>query len=163
MNKDFHQAYSNGKSYYPWKLSQACLTVCSALVKSKYTFVCSWYLLVCILDILSLKYTNCLGTRQYFTMWCFDTRFSPIFLAVSPGLALSWHRANVSNLVIIIKILNIMPGLTDSGWAQALPEYRGPGALKLLIGDMFVSDNIFVTSAVFYDAVSFLICEQGRI
>ena len=56
-----------------------------------------------------------------------------------------------------------MPGLTDSGWAQSLPEYRGPGALKLLIGDMFVSDNIFVTSAVFYDAVSFLICEQGRI
>ena len=44
-----------------------------------------------------------------------------------------------------------------------LPEYRGPEALKLLIGDMFVSDNIFVTSAVFYDdAVSFVICEQGR-
>ena len=36
-----------------------------------------------ILDILSLKYTNCLGTRQYFTMWCFDIRFSPIFLRVT--------------------------------------------------------------------------------
>ena len=72
-----------------------------------------------------------------------------------------------ANLVIIIKILNIIFGLTDSplpAWLwPGLPEYRGPGALKLLIGDMFVSDNIFVTSAVFYDdAVSFVICELGR-
>ena len=70
-----------------------------------------------------------------------------------------------ANLVIIIKILNIIFGLTDSPLPArpCLPEYRGPEALKLLIGDMFVSDNIFVTSAVFYDdAVSFVICEQGR-
>ena len=91
---------------------------------------------------------------------------------MSPGLPLSGSqflmpRLMPANLVIIIKILNIIFGLTDSLLpalaGPGLPEYLRPGALKLLIGDMFVSDNIFVTSAVFYDAVSFLICEQGRI
>ena len=69
------------------------------------------------------------------------------------------------NLVIIIKILNIIPRSDwQPGPGRGLEsEYRGPEALKLLIGDMFVSDNTLVTSAVFYDAVSFVICEQGRI
>ena len=90
---------------------------------------------------------------------------------MSPGVPLSGSQflspsLMSGNLVIIIKILNIIFGRTDSLPCPArpgMPEYRGPQALKLLIGEMFVSDNIFVTWAVFYDAVSSVICEQGGI
>ena len=161
--------YSNGKSYYPW--NSDLLSASVKIIKTKNTFVCSCYLLVCILDILSLKYTNCLGTRQYFTMWCFDIRFRPIFLRVTRAaiirLTVPHARPNAGQFSYYYQDIKYnfwsdwQPSACVAG--PGLPEYRGPGALKLLIGDMFVSDNIFVTSAVFYDdAVSFVICEPGR-
>ena len=68
------------------------------------------------------------------------------------------------NLVIIIKILNIIFGLTDStlpGPGGSAARISGAPGLKT-IDRRHVCKRQHICYIVFYDAVSPVICEQGR-